>query len=98
MNTVVEEPSVNVPLAICNEGVPEAYWNDNLPEVASTLPFNDAVELLLPRVWLEPSVNGEVSADTAKVAPPAMLMFVEVAIEAPPVNASVPLLMMVLPV
>src|SRR5262245_21984168 len=98
MVTVVEEANVNVPLATCSGGVGEAYWNDNLPELASTLPLSVAVELLLPRVWLAPSVNVERREDTSKTAPAAMLMFVEVAMEAPPVNASVPPLMMVLPV
>ena len=92
--------SVIPPPGIRNDGVAGAApskASETVPEALLTVPFIVAPAALTLKVWLALSVNPEDRPVTSNVAPPATLMLGLLAIEPLPVRASVPALMVVLP-
>ena len=81
-----------------NAGVPGAYVNAIVPEPVLILPPSVATALLLLNVWLAPSVKVDPGPGPSKVAPAATMIFELLATTPAPISASVPWLIVVLPV
>jgi len=95
---IVFDASVNVPFVTFSAGVPEAYVNATVPVLVKKFPRIVAVEVLLLNVWLELSAKTEVNPATSNTAPPVSSINGELEMEAFPVSANCPALIVVRPV